>query len=66
MRGSNAGGDPHWIVTRYAGAIDTDGKPIPKGARVFYYPNGRRFLTGEKAEQAARDFEAARFDETGY
>jgi len=57
--------DPYWLTTKYA-AIDTDGKPIPKGTRVFYYPNGKRFLTGEKAEQASRDFEAARADEAAY
>jgi hypothetical protein len=56
------GNDPRWIVTKYPGS-DTKGKFIPKGTRVFYYPLSRRMLVGAEAEQASRDFEAARFDE---
>lgn len=57
--------DPRWMEARYAG-VDSDGNPFSKGTRVFYYPNSRTFLTGEKAEQASRDFAAARFDEDGF
>lgn len=53
--------DPRWITLKYPATID--GKSVPAGTRVFYYPLGKRMLTGERAEQAARDFEAARFDE---
>jgi len=54
--------DPRWITARYNG-VDADGNAVRKGDRVFYYPRGKVLLTGEKAEQAARDFEAARVDE---
>jgi hypothetical protein len=40
-----------------------DGKAYPPGTRVFYYPTTRAMLVGDKAEQASRDFEAARADE---
>jgi hypothetical protein len=33
---------------------------------VFYYPLTKTVLTGAEAEAAARDFDAARFDEDGY
>jgi hypothetical protein len=59
---SRFSGDPRWITAKYAGT-DKDGVPFRKGERVFYYPVSRTILTGDKAEQAARDFEAAKFDE---
>lgn len=55
-------GDPRWIKTKYP-ATDSKGHTIPVGTRAFYYPTSRRMLTGAEAEQASRDFEAARFDE---
>ncbi|KGT73713.1 hypothetical protein MA20_42970 [Bradyrhizobium japonicum] len=58
----HVGGDPRWIITKYPGS-DRKGVFIPKGTRVFYYPTSRAMLTGAEAEQASRDFEAARFDE---
>jgi hypothetical protein len=54
--------DPRWIVAKYAGK-DRNGVPFAKGDRVFYYPSTKTMLAGEAAEQAARDFEAACFDE---
>lgn len=56
--------DPRWIIAKYAGT-DQDGRAIKRGDRVFYYPLTRAMLTGEKAEQAAREFQAAASDE-GY
>ena len=54
--------DPHWITTRYP-QQDSSGTVHPANTRAFYYPLTRRVLFGEEAEQAARDFEAARHDE---
>lgn len=56
------GNDPRWIVTKFP-ASDRTGLFIPVGTRAFYFPQSRRMLTGAEAEQASRDFEAARFDE---
>lgn len=57
------GNDPRWIVTKYPGR-DKAGRPVPAGTRAFYFPLTRRMLTGAEAEQASRDFEAARSDES--
>ena len=57
-------GDPYWMEARYPGH-DSKGRIVRKGDKVFYYPRTKTMLTGEEAEQAARDFESARFDE-GY
>ena len=57
--------DPRWIVAKYDGA-DSKGAAFKKGARVFYYPNSRTILSGEAAEAAAREFDAARQDEESY
>lgn len=54
--------DPRWIVARYAGT-DVKGNKFAKGDRVFFYPNGKRIYAGAAADDAARDFEAARSDE---
>jgi hypothetical protein len=57
--------DPYWMVAKSPG-VDKNGKPFRAGERVFYYPNGKVILTGKEAEAAARNFDAARFDEDGY
>jgi DNA-binding ferritin-like protein len=57
-------GDPYWMTAKYPGK-DHKGNPFKKGDRVFYYPRTKTILTGPEAEQASRDFDAARFDE-GY
>jgi hypothetical protein len=59
------GRDPYWTTAKYDGKAQ-DGTPVKRGDRIFYYPNDRTMLVGERAEQAARDFAAARFDESGY
>jgi hypothetical protein len=56
------GRDPYWTVARWAGK-DADGQPVRKGDSIFYYPNTRTVLTGERAKQASAEFAAARFDE---
>lgn len=54
--------DPRWITARFPG-VDRHGRAFIKGARVFFYPRSKTILTGEEADQASRDFEAARADE---
>ncbi len=60
----NASGDPYWMTARFPGK-DSKGRPVRKGDKVFYYPRTRTMLTGEEAERASREFDAAVFDE-GY
>lgn len=55
--------DPYWTTAKFD-STSRDGQPVRKGDRIFYYPKGRVVLVGEAAEQASRDFEAARFDES--
>lgn len=57
--------DPRWIVTKFS-SVGKDGAAIPAGTRAFYYPKTKTLLTGETAEQAARDFNAACIDESNY
>ena len=57
--------DPRWINARYAGK-DLHGTPFTPGTRVLWYPKSKKILAGEVAEQAWRDFEAAKFDEAVY
>jgi hypothetical protein len=50
--------DPHsndarWIIANSSG-IDAHGRRFGKGERVFYYPALREIVSGERAEQAAR------------
>lgn len=54
--------DPYWTVARWDGK-DAEGRPVKKGTRIFYFPNGRQVFQGEAAEREARSFEAARQDE---
>ena len=58
--------DPRWITTRFPSKCHSCGTALPKGARAYYYPNGRR-LYGEKccdtAERSAADFNAEAFDD---
>ncbi|MFA4971345.1 MAG: hypothetical protein WC683_01945 [bacterium] len=62
---SGRGRDPYWITAKYAGK-DAQGTPFKKGDRVFYYPHDRSTLAGKAAEQAAREFQAAKDDERAY
>ena len=57
--------DPYWTTARFDSKA-ADGTAVSKGTRIFYYPATKRVLVGEAAEQAAREFEAARFDEAQY
>lgn len=57
--------DPHWINARFGGH-DANGRLFAKGDRVFFYPLGKRVLSGDAAEQASREFESARQDEDAF
>jgi len=55
-------GDPYWMTARYPG-VDSKGRPVKRGDRVFYYPRTKTILTGDDAERASAEFDAASFDE---
>lgn len=55
-------GDPYWTTAKYPGT-DANGRPFRKGDRVFYYPRTKTILTGDAAERASAEFDAAAFDE---
>jgi hypothetical protein len=57
--------DPYWTTAKFD-STQPDGTKVKKGDRIFYYPATRTVLTGNKAEQAARDFQAAAQDEAMY
>lgn len=40
-RSKSYGGDPRWIVAKFAGR-DVTGEPFQKGDRIFYFPNGKQ------------------------
>jgi hypothetical protein len=65
-RNRSGGGDPHWLIARFAGKCAKCGAGISTGDRVFYYPNGRAAYSGKCAEAAAADFSAAAADERAY
>lgn len=58
-------GDPRWLTAKWPGKCSAPkcGKPIAKGERVFYYPNGKRILCPACGEQGEREFTAAAFDD---
>jgi hypothetical protein len=57
--------DPFWMNAKFPGK-DFYGVGFNRGARIFYYPRTKKIFTGEAAEQASRDFEAAKMDEAVY
>ena len=59
-------GDPRWMESRFPGKCDKCGESFPKGARIFWYPNGRKAYFGTCADAASADFNAHRADEDGY
>jgi hypothetical protein len=50
-------GDPYWTTAKF------NSEHAKKGERIFYYPRTKTVLTGEKAEQASREFQSAAADE---
>lgn len=59
------GGDPYWLVAKYAGKCKGCGKPFKKGDRVFRYKDGSVYAD-ECAEKASAEFESAKQDEAFY
>ena len=55
--------DPYWMTTRYAGECAGCDKKIPKGARAYYYPNGRRIFCEGCGNAKSAEFESQRWDE---
>ena len=72
--------DPHWMTARYPGKCAGCARPINKGERAFYYPNGKRMYGGQFdrtanpacavgcgcGDQRSSEFESARADEAFY
>lgn len=56
-------GDPRWLTTRYAGECAQCKAVVPKDARAFYYPKGKRLLCAACGESASAAFSAAAWDE---
>ena len=59
------GGDPRWISAKYQGTCSC-GATIQKGARAYYFPNGKTIKCETCGETEAASFEGARFDEAQY
>lgn len=62
--------DPCEITARFPSTCAESGKPIKKGERILYYPNGKKvFLIGHAPKQEAdfRSFQSLAFEEdNGY
>ena len=58
-------GDPYWTVARF-NSLDSKGRPVKKGDRIFYYPRCKTVLTGAEADAASAEFSAAATDEDSY
>jgi len=63
MYGKRYSRDPYWTTAKFD-STTKDGQQVRRGDRIFYYPSTKTVLVGEKAEQAARDFQSAAFDES--
>lgn len=57
-----SGGDPYWTTARFD-CVASDGTPVRKGDRIFYYPATRTVKVGQAAKDAAARFEAEKQDE---
>lgn len=62
---ANYSNDPYWTTAKF-NSTDKLGNPIRRGDRIFYYPRTKTVLTGEAAEKASREFDAAKQDEDFY
>ena len=54
--------NPYWTKAKF-NSVDQDGNKVTKGQDILYYPASKTVLTGEKAQQAWRDYQASCFDE---
>lgn len=57
--------DPYWLTVKYSCQCSRCHAPLARGARAFYYPNGKSMLCAAAAcgEKAAAEFHAAAADE---
>lgn len=55
--------DPRWIIAKFPSDCSTCRAPIRKGARIFYYPNGKTALCEKCGTPAAAKFDAEAHDE---
>ena len=55
--------DPRELTTKYAGTCATCGKPVPRGARVVYWPKARKVICWPCGESDLRHSLAAMADE---
>jgi hypothetical protein len=62
-RNATTARDPYWITAKYAGVCACGNHKFSAGARVFYYPNGKKLYADHCAEHAAEDFAACVADE---
>lgn len=58
--------DPRWLPARYAGKCSKCGETFERGRMIFYYPIGKRALSGGCAVAAGDKFDAAVRDEQFY
>ena len=60
--------DPRWITARFASDCSNSAcrKPIRKGARIFYFPNGKKAVCEECGAIEAARFQASGMDEDIY
>lgn len=66
--------DPYWLNARFDSTCSKCGRPIKKGQKIFYYPNGKQVLCTNPnppsgatcGGQASAEFESAKADEAVY
>jgi hypothetical protein len=62
MSRHSRGRDPYWTSAKFD-STDANGNIVKRGDRIFYYPDSKTVLTGDAAEKAAGEFNAATQDE---
>jgi hypothetical protein len=58
--------DPKQMAARFPSTCAESGKPIPKGAKILYWPSSKSaYLVGSspKAEQEFREFQSLAYEE---
>lgn len=56
--------DPRWITAKFASDCSDCRKPITRGSRIFYYPNGKKALCETCGTPASAKFQAEAQDES--
>ena len=54
---------PYWTAAKYD-CVDSMGRQVKTGDRIFYYPSTKTVMTGEEAEAASREYQSTLFDES--